>query len=502
MNLQPLITMLDVTGLHGSADVSFSSVAVHSDSCGPGSLFVALTGQRADGHAYLDAAYRAGARIFVTQKHYVKPDATTVVVPDTQAALSLLAAELYRHPTRELTLAGITGTNGKTTTAFIMESIISRAGGRTGLISTIAYRYAGNQHDAERTTPNQLDLQKMFRSMADAHTTHAVMEVSSHGIDQNRVGCCHFDVCIFTNLSPEHLDYHNDMEHYYKAKARLFTDVLPASCKKNVAAVINRDDPAGARLIDEQPCRAVSFGRAAGDIHADRVRHSLDGIRAAVVTPDSRFEILSPLIGGFNLYNILAAAAAAWFLGIPSESIKKGIEAVSGIPGRMERIDNGLGIKVFIDYAHTADALENVLRALNESGASRIMTIFGCGGDRDRTKRPAMGSVAAAYSHSLILTSDNPRSESPERIIAEIRPGVEEKGFSYAENAAELMVIPRRYCVISDRRSAIRSGIKAARRGDVVLIAGKGHEAYQEIGPRRTRFDDRSEAREAIRMCA
>jgi UDP-N-acetylmuramoyl-L-alanyl-D-glutamate--2,6-diaminopimelate ligase len=356
--------------------------------------------------------------------------------------------------------------------------------------------------EAERTTPNQLNLQKLFRSMADAHISHAVMEVSSHGLDQKRVGGCHFDLGIFTNLSPEHLDYHENMERYYRAKARLFTEVLPASSKKNVAAIINRDDPSGLRLIDELPCRAVSFGLTEGDIHTHTVVHSLKGIQVSIITPDNTIAIRSSLIGGFNLYNILAAVAASWFLKIPSEYIQKGIEAVIGIPGRMEQIENTLGIKIFIDYAHTADALGNVLKALSESGAERIITIFGCGGDRDRTKRPAMGRIAATYSHGLILTSDNPRSEHPDTIIAEIRPGVEEKGFVYAENVTELTAYPRRYCVISDRRTAIKSGIKAARQGDVVLIAGKGHETYQEAGSRRTLFDDRNEARQAARLCA
>ncbi len=500
MKLSSLISALQEKHVRGETHMDISSIVMHSHNAGPGTLFVAIPGLKADGHAYLETAYQSGARAFVTQKPFRKVDAVNIVVPDSRVALAVLAAEFFGNPSLALTLIGITGTNGKTTTAFLMESILKEAGYPVGLLTTIAYRFQKLHRQAERTTPDQLTIQHMFREMVAAGIHYAVMEVSSHGLDQRRVEDTHFDVGIFTNLSPEHLDYHSSMDTYYKSKERFFTELLAQSSKKNRVAVINQDDPMGSVLAEKINYRTVRFGCEQGDIHTVNTTLSLQGITADIITPKDHFTVSSALIGTFNLYNILAAAAAATVLGIPASAIKAGIEKVPAVAGRMERIDNQQGIIIFVDYAHTGDALENVLKTLKKTGAERIITIFGCGGDRDRTKRPVMGRIAAHYSAVVIITSDNPRSEQPERIIAEIEKGVIEKGFTKAEHAAELSYREKIYFIVSDRKAAIQSGINMAQPDTVVLIAGKGHETYQEVGAIKTHFDDREEARYALQM--
>ncbi|MEI6127737.1 MAG: UDP-N-acetylmuramoyl-L-alanyl-D-glutamate--2,6-diaminopimelate ligase, partial [Pseudomonadota bacterium] len=476
MRLKDLLPALEVEQFHGDDAVEISSVVSSSRQATPRSIFVAIPGLKADGHDYLDEAYRAGARVFVTARPYAMAGAATLVVPDTRAAFAALTAQLYRQPSQGMKLIGITGTNGKTTTAYLVEAILKKAGFSVGLLSTIAYRFSSRTQDAERTTPDQLDLQRILREMADAGTEYVVMEVSSHGLKQRRVDGCHFDAGIFTNLTPEHLDYHVTMEDYYASKERFFTDVLPASAKKNVTAVINQDDPSGRLLLERGQCRTVTYGLACGDIHADRVSLSLEGITADVVTPAGSVALSSKLIGTFNLYNILAATAAAVSLEIPLEQIRTAICGMPSVPGRMERIENTRGILVFVDFAHTGDALQNVLSTLKKNGALRIITLFGCGGDRDRQKRPVMGSIAAAYSSAVILTSDNPRSESPEQIIREIEAGVIAKGFSKAAAVEESGEKEKVYFIFQDRKVAIQKSISMAGPGDVVLIAGKGHE--------------------------
>lgn len=502
MRLKDFLSALDIQKFHGDEALEISSVVASSRQASSQSIFVAISGSKADGHDYLDEAYRAGARVFVTRKPFDMPGAATIVVPDTRAALAALTAQLYSRPSQAMKLIGITGTNGKTTTAYLLEAIIKEAGFSAGLLSTIAYRFSSLSREAERTTPDQLDLQRMLREMADAGTEYVVMEVSSHGLKQRRVDGCHFDAGIFTNLTPEHLDYHVTMEDYYQSKERFFTEVLPGSSKKNAAAIINQDDPRGRLLLQRTQCRKVSYGLERGDIHAEGVSLSLEGITADVVTPAGTMTISSKLIGIFNLYNILAAAAAAFSLELSAEKIKAGIEGMGSVPGRMERIENKKGILAFVDFAHTGDALNNVLSTLKKTGAARIITIFGCGGDRDRQKRPVMGSIAAAHSAAVIITSDNPRSERPELIIREIEAGVIAKGFSKAAGPEGCRGKEKVYLVVPDRKAAIQNGIAMAGPGDVVLIAGKGHETYQETGSEKKHFDDREEAHLALKLCA
>lgn len=493
------MTSAQLTGLLTNAspcgspagDIAF--ITADSRRAGPGCLFVAVRGSRDDGHSFLDDAYRRGARTFVTEAPYRRAGAFSLTVPDTRSALAVLAGAWYAEPTTRLRLIGITGTNGKTTTAHIIETILASAGKRVGLIGTIEYRYPGYSRQAQRTTPDCLELQELFDDMVRSGVQWAVMEASSHGLDQRRVDGCHFDAAVFTNLTPEHLDYHRDMDCYAGAKQRLFSCLLPASAKQAIA-VINADDCAGRRIAQSCPVPVRTYGLEGGDVRAREADCTLEGIRAVIDVNDrERFEVESRMIGRFNLYNILAAAAVCEALGISLAAIRRGIRLATGVAGRMERIENDRGIQVFVDYAHTADALGQVLTTLRQAGAGRIITVFGCGGDRDRGKRPEMGAAAARLSTQVVVTSDNPRSEDPASIIAQIEPGLAAQGFSRQARVAD-----GAYCVVPDRRQAIRQAIAAAAPGDVVLIAGKGHETGQQFALETHHFDDREEARAAL----
>jgi len=502
MKIRNLLQALDQKEFFGSGDEEISSITAHSGSAAAGSLFVAVPGAKADGHDFLESAYRSGARAFVTSKPFEKTGASTIVVPDCREALAALAAAFHSHPSQKIGLIGITGTNGKTTTAFLLESVLKQAGLSTGVLSTIEYRFASCRQAADRTTPDPTVTQNILRQMVDAGTDYAVMEISSHGLKQKRVNGCHFNIGIFTNLTPEHLDYHKTMNDYFETKELLFSEVLAASSKKRIAAVVNRDDPRHDRLVRRINYQTIGFGINSGDVRADNISLSLEGISADVVAGQTRFSITSPLLGAFNLYNILAAAAAALFLKIPPGTISAGIAGTAAVPGRMERIENTRGLLIFVDYAHTGDALENVLKTLTAAGASRIITVFGCGGDRDREKRPVMGAIAARHSTVVILTSDNPRGERPEQIISEIEQGVRAGGLRRVPENHLTADGAGVYTVCPDRQSAIRSSITLARAGDVVLIAGKGHETFQQTGTEILHFDDREEVRKALQMGA
>jgi len=499
MKLGHLLTVLDEKEFRGDEQYNIVSIVSHSACVREQSLFVAIPGSQVDGHNFLEAAYQAGARAFVTQRPFLKPDTSTIVVPDARHALALLAAEFYGQPTRAATLIGITGTNGKTTTTYLIERILQHAGHPVGVLGTVEYRYGSCREAAGQTTPEPMALQKVLRDMLDGGVRHMVMEVSSQGLDQRRVDGCQFDVGVFTNLSPEHLDYHETLANYYCSKERFFTQVLARSAKKQVRAIINQDDPMGERLLGKIRVPHLSFGIADGDIHAQNISLSAEGISADLCMLGSTLAIRSPLLGTFNLYNILAAAAAALALDIPDAAIRSGIEAVNLIPGRMERIENRSGILILVDYAHTGDALESALQTLKAIAARKIITVFGCGGDRDREKRPVMGRVAAHYSDIVVITSDNPRSEPAERIIEEIEAGVREAGVSKApDRHAARNSDAKTYIVYPDRAQAIHEALALAVPGDSVLIAGKGHEGTQQIGTQKISLDDREVARCAL----
>ncbi|MFH1146807.1 MAG: UDP-N-acetylmuramoyl-L-alanyl-D-glutamate--2,6-diaminopimelate ligase [Pseudomonadota bacterium] len=505
MQVSALIKGIEGTVIEGAPDTEVNGIVCDSRKVARGSLFIAIPGLKADGHNYLAGAAGKGAAALVIQdgfKTETLPSGCCVIrVPDTRLALAHIAAAFHGHVTRELCLIGITGTNGKTTCSFLIESILKACGLSAGVIGTVNYRFNSEIRKAGFTTPDPLELQSLLRQMADKEVSHVVMEVSSHALDQDRVDFCEFDCALFTNLSRDHLDYHLDLEHYFRCKERLFTTILEASRAKKTRSVINADDPWGRKLMETQRGRLLTHGLESPGAHiaARNVSIGLDGIKAEIVTPGGTFSFQSPLLGKYNLYNILAASSVGIALGLPCEEIRRGIETLNGVPGRIERIENRHGATVLVDYAHTPDALENVLNTIKALNPNRIISVFGCGGNRDQGKRPLMGRIAAEYSQLAIVTSDNPRDEDPFGIMSQIEDGIKTSCVRKFQ-AAELMGngCERGYAVIPDRREAIRLAARVAKPGDVVLIAGKGHEDYQIIKGNILPFDDRLEAKHAF----
>ncbi len=492
MILSDLINGIQVTKSIGSGELNISGISIDSKKVEKGFLFVALKGEKTDGHKYIESAVSNGASAVIAEK---TPDVelsgvTVVEVPDSRAALAGVSAIFYAHPTKELSLVGITGTNGKTTITYLLESIWRQESLKSAVLGTIDYRYGGNKVQSLMTTPESLDLMRMFREMRNSGVEIAAMEVSSHALDKKRVMGCHFDAAVFTNLTQDHLDYHGTIENYLNTKKALFTDVLKNSEKERKFSIINLDDPYGNEIIKDAEGEVVTYSahdRGAG-VFAESSEITEHGIRARVITPAGALDINSKLYGAHNLSNLLAAAATAVSLGSSIDSVEKGLSAAEVIPGRLESVDNTLGIKVLVDYAHTPDALENVLRAARPLTAGNLILVFGCGGDRDTTKRPKMGLIGKELSDILLVTSDNPRTESSEKIIDDIEKGVLEGAGS-----------KKPYFRVSDRKEAILRAISMADNGDTVLIAGKGHEDYQIIGTKKYPFDDRIIAGDALR---
>jgi UDP-N-acetylmuramoyl-L-alanyl-D-glutamate--2,6-diaminopimelate ligase len=466
-------------------DIDIGDISYHSHRTQEGDLFVALRGAKTDGHHFIAESIQRGAGAIMVEQMPPQPlDVPVVSVTDTRKALAQISAELFSHPSSEIQLVGITGTNGKTTTSYLVESILKAAGRTVGVIGTVNYRLRGKERPAPTTTPQSYDLQRLLREMITEGVKDVVMEVSSHALDQERVRGCHFDVGVFTNLSPEHLDYHEDMERYFAAKKRFFQEIL-IETEKEPWTIINLDDPLLRNFYTElTPLRAMTYGLGHGEVRASRREISLQGIRATLNTPAGPMEIQTPLVGEYNLYNIMAATAVGISLGIGREVIEQGIANLSVVPGRMERVGAG-NPWVFVDYAHTPDALEKTIRAVKRLTKGSLFVVFGCGGDRDKSKRAPMGRIGAQWSDLAIITSDNPRTEDPLKIIEEIEKGARE-------------ILPHRYRVIPDRREAIKEAIALAGPQDIVLITGKGHEDYQIVGEERLPFDDRAEARKAL----
>lgn len=481
-------------------DPEIESVHYRAQDVRPSGLFVAISGLSADGHDFIGEAIARGALAVVVQKP-VESNLITIQVENTRKALGKIAAKFYGNPSMKLVIIGITGTNGKTTTSYIIESILSSAGFKVGVIGTINYRFSGKSFSNPVTTPESLDLQRILSEMAKEGITHVVMEVSSHALDLFRTEYCFFDAAIFTNLTHDHLDYHGNIEAYWSCKKKLFTDILTSGPKKEKAfAVINCDDARGKELSDTLSVKCIKTGSSSAyNVRTIDSRLSPEGIEAAISTPMGNFHFRSSLVGKHNVENILCAAGLGAGLAIPPERIKKGIESVRIIPGRLERIDNDAGISVYVDYAHTPDALKNVLLSLRPITSGRLICIFGCGGDRDRTKRPLMGEIATTLSDIAVITSDNPRTENPLDIIKDITDGVTRNKID-RHDSSELTrdFNGRGYVTEPDRKKAILLGIKASRPGDAVLIAGKGHENYQIKGAIKIHFDDRQEARLAL----
>jgi UDP-N-acetylmuramyl-tripeptide synthetase len=504
VQIQAVIKDIDILQASGNLEGEVSAICYDSRNCEKNGLFVAVRGLKYDGHDYIPEAVARGARFIVLEKDYKPPpDIVSIRVPDSRRILGILGKNFYNDPSSHLCLIGVTGTNGKTTVTFLLESILKAAGFNVGVLGTVNYRFRANVLPAPNTTPESYELQKILRIMVDEGVTHVVMEVSSHAIDLRRVDDCSFDMGIFTNFSQDHLDYHKTLENYFQAKKRFFEEILPASKKqRGQTMIINGDDPWGQRLLREIRTKLSlrTFGMENPcDATVGEYTLSTEGIRADINMENRCFTISSPLIGKFNLYNILAAVAASASLNIHEESIQTGIQNLSNVPGRLEKVSDAGEPDVFVDYAHTEDALVRVLQNLSAFKKGKIITVFGCGGDRDRGKRPLMGIAATAWSDLTILTSDNPRTEEPLSIIREIERGIskdsvkkllpEELGNSTNEKS---------YVVIPERKKAIETAVALAAVSDIVLIAGKGHENYQIIGDRRIAFDDKLVAKEAL----
>ena len=492
MILRELLNGVDFTEIKGDNGIEVSGVSFNSNEVKDNYLFIALRGENTDGHKYIDSAVRNGAKALIVEKlpEIDSEEISIVRVKDSKAALAVISANFFNRPTEELTLVGITGTNGKTTITYLLESIWNQEQKKSGVIGTIDYRYGNNIRQSSMTTPESLDLMRMFREMKDEGVEAVAMEVSSHAIDKNRVAGCQFNAAVFTNLTQDHLDYHNSMEDYFNVKKRLFTEFLAKSQKQNKYSIINIDDPYGAKLGQELVDNVITFSNTNHNatFYAESSTITEQGIEADIQTPKGVLKVNSTLFGEHNLSNILAAAATAIALGSSVGSVEKGISEISSVPGRLESIPNSFGFSVLVDYAHTPDALKNVLLAARPLTKGNLILVFGCGGDRDNAKRPLMGRIGKELSDVLIVTSDNPRTEDPEIILDQIEEGVTQ--------AAE---DNNPYHRIADRTQAINLAIKSADKNDTVLIAGKGHEDYQIIGTTKYPYDDREVARESLR---
>jgi len=462
-----------------------------------GGMFVAIQGHVTDGHDYIDAALANGASAIITQKP-VDRDSIIIEVEDTRKALSAMSAAFYGNPSEDLFLIGITGTNGKTTTAYLIESILLKAGFRVGVIGTINYRYSGKTFNSPVTTPESLDLQRIFAEMLNQGITHVVLEVSSHAIDQHRIANCWLDVGVFTNLTRDHLDYHGDMDSYWSCKKRLFTENLMSGPPKGrTLAVINCDDTRGKELaweLKDESSKVEVFELSDNMIRPSNIKCEPSGIAGRLSTIKGEFDFKASLVGKHNLKNIISATGVGIALNLPLDVIKAGIEDVTRIPGRLEAIPNTAGRFVYVDYAHTPDALENVLSSLRSIAQGRIICVFGCGGDRDKGKRHQMGEIAGRLSDITVITSDNPRTEAPMDIIAQVLDGMRKTSMGEDLGGGE-----KGYVVEPDRKKAIELAVTISRADDIVLIAGKGHETYQIIGNKTISFDDRKEAETALR---
>ncbi|MBE0602392.1 MAG: UDP-N-acetylmuramoyl-L-alanyl-D-glutamate--2,6-diaminopimelate ligase [Deltaproteobacteria bacterium] len=475
--------------------IEIKGIRVDSRDVRPGDLFVALAGAKADGHDFLDAAARAGAAAALVERDLPSPPLPVLRVPSTTEALRKAAVAFHGDPSGRLRVAGITGTNGKTTVTYLLEGILRAAGRVPAVIGTIDYRVGGKVLRKGLTTPFPHDLQAVLAESLAAGATDLVMEVSSHSAAQGRIDGVRFDLGIFTNLTRDHLDFHGDMESYFQAKARFFREYLPAGGKRTGVA-LNGDDPYGERLAQEFPS-ALTFGFSRSwEMFPLEMEMTWEGSRMELATPAGRLPLRSRLIGEHNVSNIMAAVSAALLLSVPPEAIPAGIESVRSIPGRLEPIDNDRSLHVFVDYAHTPDGMDRVLTTLRGLADARLITVFGCGGNRDRGKRPEMGRIAALRSDVVVVTSDNPRNEDPGAIIAEIVPGLNSEGFVEARGPVEWD--DGYYLVVNDRKAAIAAALSLAEEGDTVAIVGKGHEDVQIVGDRRLPFDDRGVVRDVL----
>ena len=503
MQLLKLIEGLETKEIKGTTHIEIKGIAHNSKQIRNDYLFVAIKGSQRDGHHYLAEAISSGARaVIVEENQKIREEVTIIKVPDARLALAQVSGCFHQHPSHKLNVIGITGTNGKTTTSYLLESILKAAGYSPGVIGTIDYRFGKHHQVALNTTPDALALQRIMREMVDANTSHLILEVSSHALEQYRVEGINFDVVVFTNLTAEHLDYHKSIENYSKAKELLFTYYINQSSKEKTYAVINHDDPLGKYLCTVTTAQLCRYGFKEGvEIKVKDTMVKNDGLSALIITPYGEIDIHSSLLGTFNLYNILAAVGAAIIQDIPIDVIKEGIAHLRSVPGRLEKVPNKDHLTILIDYAHTSDALDHVLTMLRDLCSRRLITVFGCGGDRDNTKRGPMGKIAARKSDLAFITSDNPRTEDPMAIIEQIEAGIDQsESAKYCFQELKDSDQFKGYIIIADRREAIRTAVTLVQPGDILLIAGKGHEDYQIIGNQKYHFSDREEVTEALTL--
>ncbi|GAB4072359.1 UDP-N-acetylmuramoyl-L-alanyl-D-glutamate--2,6-diaminopimelate ligase [Barrientosiimonas marina] len=484
MKLQDLLEVLPFYYADGDiSEIDINTVKADSRQVTEGSLFVCITGYTVDGHDFVEEAVKQGASAILSEKE-VTASVPVIQVADTSRIMAKMAVRFYGYPTQQIPLIGVTGTNGKTTVTYLLESIFKEFEKKTGVIGTIQKKIGDNAYPVDNTTPDALSLQKTFQDMVDEHVETAIMEVSSHALDMGRVHGCDFDIAVFTNLSQDHLDYHHDMNDYLHAKSLLFAQLGNTyNSNQKKFAVINEDDAHSGFLKKSTAQHILTYGCGVdAQVRADNIYLDVMKTTFTLNTPAGSVLINSSLIGQFNVYNMLAASAAAISAGIPLAVIKKALDQMSGVSGRFEPVDGDQDYAVIVDYAHTPDSLENVLQTIRGFTKHNVYAVVGCGGDRDKAKRPVMASIALKYADQAIFTSDNPRTEAPLAILDDMAAGCQ------TDN----------YVIIENRREAISRAVNQGETGDIILIAGKGHETYQEIHHTQHHFDDREVAQEAI----
>ena len=489
-NLEQLLLLIPDASITGERNKIIKAVTHDSRNVVPGTLFICLTGNKVDGHEYIQQAVELGAVAVLVEKQIAVPAGIIVIqVENTRTAMQLIVPAFFDYPARELRMIGVTGTNGKTTTTYLVRSILKAAGFKTGVIGTIQTLIEDRVLPVKNTTPDVVELQRTLAEMVDADIDYVIMEVSSHALALDRVAGCEFDIGAFTNITQDHLDFHGTFDRYTDAKAKLFRLLgQEGNIKQGKAAVINLDDGAGKVMLENTSCRAITYSiHTSADIMAKDIEVFATGSSFCVTYWQGEIPLKLKITGVFNVYNVMAAVGVALAEGIESTVIQKALEQFESVPGRFELVDAGQSFTVIVDYAHTPDGLENILKTAKQFAKQRIIAVFGCGGDRDRTKRPIMGKIAAEMADVVIATSDNPRSEDPDVILTEIEAGIKEG-----------LTPNKQYEKIVDRRQAIVRALSIAQAEDVVIIAGKGHETYQILKDRTISFDDKQIAIEIL----
>lgn len=479
MKLSDIMKNINYTVLQGSDAIEVEKIVFDSREAKENDVFVCISGFKVDGHTFAQSAVEKGAAVVIVEREISLPKEVTILkVDNNRVALAQMGANYYHEPSKKMNLVGVTGTNGKTSTTYIVKSVLDMIGHKVGIMGTIENRIGDKVLHTERTTPESLEVQKLFNDMCEEKVTDVVMEVSSHALDLHRVDCCDFNIAIFTNLTQDHLDYHKTMENYKMAKAMLF--------ERTNQAVINIDDPAGEYMIQVSKGKVLTTAiEKEADLKAEKIKITADGVAFVLDFKGKEYPVHLNIPGKFSIYNALGAIGACLFMDIPMETIIKGLGAIVGVKGRFQTIKSPKGANAVVDYAHTPDGLENILNTAKEFVEGRIITVFGCGGDRDRTKRPIMGEIAGRLSDYCIITSDNPRSEEPNAILLDVEEGTKRTNCPYIK--------------VVDRREAIFKAVEMSKPGDLIVVAGKGHENYQIFPDKTIHFDDAEVIAEAFK---